>query len=233
MRYFFLAVFVITLSCDNHNERYSDWFDMNLKGDPRSVHEVSILPPIDTTFPNVDLTNRDFSLIHEYFFNSAGMLTKEFQYVWQNPNRSWINYKEYSTYQDSIVVQGHFTGSGGGDFKEVRFLDKNGYMVRKIILRDTVYYHRTSKHKIERKYEHLIGIDSPMKRRTDLKYNDHGDIEYEKLIEIQFLINGESLPFEIVNQYQYIYDNNDNWIIKICLNDSNISSITQRKITYK
>lgn len=194
---------------------------------------MTILSLIDSAYPQIDSLSKDFSIKHEYYFDSSGILTKEFQNVWPNPKGDWIEYREYINYKDSIIVNGYSTFGNSGNFQEKRLLDKNGYMITKTNLKDTIQYLRNSNNKIERTYEHLIGIDSPMERKTEFKYNAHGDVEYEKISEIICLFGDKPNTYETINQYKYIYDNKDNWIIQICITESKINSITQRVIIYK
>jgi hypothetical protein len=233
MRPLLVLILFTAVSCNNQIKLYNDWFDMNLSGNPKCVKEMTILSLIDSAFPQIDSLPNDFTIKHEYYFDSNGILIKEFQNIWPNPKGDWIEYREYVNYKDSVIVKGYSTFGNSGSFMEKRLLDKNGYMIIKTNLRDTIQYLRNSNNKIERKIEHLIGIDSPMDRKTEFKYNDHGDIEFENISEIACLFGGKLNKYEDNNRYKYIYDDTGNWIIQICLTDSKINSITQRAIIYK
>jgi len=233
MRHILILLFFIIVSCDSHHKIYNDWFDLNLKANPRKISEITIFSLIDSIFPQINQTLRDYSLVHEYYFNEEGTLSKEFQNDSQTSNGNWIEYTGYINYQDSIIVNGHYTGSGSGSFREIRLLNRDRFVIRKTILSDTIFYQRNLKNKVQIKHEHFIGIDSPMDRITEFKYNDNGDIESETINQTNYSFNGEkSQPFETINRYKYIYDSNDNWIIRIEIVNSEISSITQREITY-
>jgi hypothetical protein len=213
----------------------NDWFDMNLKNRPKIVKELSLvsfdffIDPKSSWYQNSSV--KQMISIDEYHFDSLGFISKEFHKGISDTIGDWIEYKEYVKYNDSIVIKGYSTVGNHGSFKEKRLIDKNGYLIGKIILMDTIQYLRNSKKKIERRYEHLIGIDSPEEKETKFEYNDNGDIIKEiSNEEILLPSDPKSAKSKTVTVYQYIYDSNCNWVIRLKIVDNEIVSITQREV---
>jgi len=227
---------IITLVCQGQQCNYSDWFEFNLKGEPKNIKDISIYSLFDTTFFNLSCDLKSCSVINEFQFDSLGFIVKkrDKQYSYSCFTK-WIDYCNYEAknYKDSIIG---IYNLGGENIEIKRFYDKTGYLIKEIFAKsDTSIFSRDSNHRIIGSYVHLYGTDFDIVTIKNIEYNLNGDIQKEKVTEDYSTINCEdceSSRKENEFEYKYIYDSYSNWIVKIRCENNVISMITQREITY-
>jgi len=216
---------------------YNDSFDFNLKGNPKSIKEVSLFSMTDSILFNLHNDFTMLSSINEYKFDTSGNIIKEYSKWVFSPSGSWRDYsqKETFNYKDSVITLYHDKYS---DKYEVRrYYDEQGYLIRKISTSspDTIIYKRNLDHRIYQSYEHYIGTDSQQITTLSNEYNSNGDVQKQKRCDkrfgIMYIDSGPSIH-ETIYEYKYIYDSANNWIMKISFINDSISEITQRKINY-
>lgn len=139
-------------------------------------------------------------------------------------------------YKDSIVLTNYYS-DGVQAWREKRFLDNNGYMSCKIVdsdCPDTVIFKRDSNNRIVKKYRHWFCIDYGREENTEYRLNDNSDVSLERsLNENSATDNEEPLSNMNLISYEYIYDTNLNWVVKVAFQNNEILSISQREIQYK
>lgn len=98
---------------------------------------------------------------------------------------------------------------------------------------DCTEYIHNDRAQICKTINHSVGIDTVTEDTTTFKYNSYDDIIFmSKVISHQYLPNKDIDKKTSIEEYRYIYDSNDNWIIKITITDDKINSITQRDLKY-
>ena len=239
---FTLFLLVISILCQGQINSYNDLFDLNLKGKPKSIKEISIFPLNDFTNPRntvfLNSTVNEMLTINEYHFDSTGLISKEYHKNLFDTIGRWTDSKtrKMTHYKDSIIVVGLFP-NGQEAWKEKRYLDKSKFSNCKIYdfpHVDTLKIERDKNNRIIKSYNHNIGPDSQTIVKLTNKYNSNGDI----LTQISYikhfgLMYGNSPSIrEIVTEFKYVYDNKNNWITRTAINDNKISDITQREILY-
>jgi len=232
----------MTALCQGQKNSYNDWFDMNLKGNPKSVKEISIFPLDDFTNPKLNIylnsTVNQMLFIDEFYFDSLGIISKEFHKDILDTIGRWIDYKtkKIIQYKDSIIVIGFFP-NGQEAWREKRYLEKNEFLRSKIHdfpNIDTTMLERDKNNRVVKSHYHLIGTDSETLIIIDNEFNEKGDIILQKSFNKRFGIMYDTPSVsETVTTFSYIYDSFNNWICKISMRDNNINMITQREIKYK
>jgi hypothetical protein len=139
-------------------------------------------------------------------------------------------------YKDSIILINYYS-DGDEAWREKRFLDNNGYLSSKIVdssCPDTVIYKRDSKNRIVEKYRNWFCVDNGQRENTEYELNDNGDVILERSLKhgFAFFDSDESLSNISEIRYDYIYDANLNWVVKVAYQDDEILSITQRELKY-
>jgi hypothetical protein len=231
-------MFSISLISYGQKNNYNDWFDFNLKAGPRSVKEITLLNL--TTFFEPDFTaylNSSLKLnaiVDEYYFDTLGLVSKEYHKNILDTLGRWIDYSKMDLFQfrDSIIIVSYYS-DGDEEWREKRFLDHNGYICSKIIesfCPDTIVFKRDSHNRIIEKYRNWYCIDYGKKENTVYELNDNGDIITERRKEI--IADSQEANEKSIIRYEYIYDANLNWVIKVTHYDNEILSITQRKLEY-
>lgn len=235
-----LTIFLFLVFTGSYGQkRHCDWFDMNLKGKPSYVKEISIYSLSDITSPeyeNLNSTLNNLLAINEYYFDSIGCIEREI-------HKSYTDYFDSETdtlyktetvcYKDSIVTKKYFSGKQLVS-NEVKIFDKTGYLERinlEGFMDGFIIYERDSNHQIKTIIEDLTGIDTRSKTKNVLFRNSLGDI-INKKTELE-LITASDNSTEIKNTtetYKYIYDSNNNWIVKTTFYNDSLVLITQRLI---
>ena len=235
-----ITIFFLTITsiCIGQPKNHADLFDFNLKGEPKSIKEISIFSLSDTSFFNYPYDLSKTSMIDEYQFDSVGNIVKE-RHKWflSPPLDRWIDYsqKEAFDYKDSVVTIYTFPGETS---QIRRYYDEQGYLIKKIsnFNRDTTTYLRDSNHRIKSSYEYYCGIDTEEIIEKQNEYYSNGDIQKEKRYIKSFGASYQECGPSIqntVSEFKYIYDSRNNWIIKITYENDEISLITQREIKYE
>jgi hypothetical protein len=239
--FIYILLATITLISQGQQCYYSDWIEFNLKENPKSVREISLL-----SFS--DYTKEDFLVyfnnslkwnfeLHEYYFDTIGFISKEFHKYPIDTLGYWRDYSTKKILQDkdSIIIT-FFDSDGYKTRIETRYLDKYGFISRKIDdchCPDTVIYTRDFNNRIIKEYRNWYCIDYGQKIYTDFELNDNGDIKYKKEIIYPDQFECEEPCSSILEEkFEYNYDSNGNWIIKITYMNNEILSITQREINY-
>ncbi len=234
-----ILLFLI-LTSSYGQEKYYDWFDMNLKGKPTYVKEISIYSLSDLTSKEYeffqDSTLNNFVAINEYYFDMNGCVSNEVYKKFFDDYKSGIDTLhtiETIEYKDSIVTKKFFAGKQLVD-KQVKIFDKNGYLERIILqgyVTGSIIYKRDSKYQIKTIFENLTGIDTNSKTKISLQRNDFGDVTCKKTeSELYTALDNSNEKKESIENYQYIYDTDNNWIIRTTFENNSLTLITQRII---
>jgi hypothetical protein len=221
-------------------EKYYNWFDMNLKGKPTYVKEISIYSLADLTSKEyeffLDTTLNNFLAINEYYFDMNGYVSREIHknfFEDYNSGIDTLHTIETIEYKDSIVTKKFFVGKQLVD-RTVKIFDKNGYLERILLegyVTGSIIYKRDSKNQIKTIFENLTGIDTSSKTKISLKRNDFGDVTCKKTESEQYTaIDNSNEKKESIENYQYIYDTDNNWIIRTTFENDSLTLITQRII---
>lgn len=235
-----LTIFLFLIFTGSYGQKkHCDWFDMNLKGKPSYVKEISIYSLSDIISPeykNLGSTLYNLLAINEYYFDSIGCIKREIHKNYTDNFDSGADtlYKtETISYNDSIVTKKYFSGKQLVS-NEVKIFDKTGYLERinlQGFVDGSIIYERDSNHQIKTIIEDLTGIDTSSKTKNILKRNSLGDIIYKKT-ELE-LVTALDSSMEIKNTtetYKYIYDINNDWILKTTFYNDSLTLITQRII---
>ncbi len=219
-------------------EKYYDWFDMNLKGKPTYVKEISIYSLSGLTSKEyeffLDSTLNNFLAINEYYFDTNGCVSREAHKNFDDDFKIAIDTLytiKRTVYTDSIVTKKFFAGKQLVD-REVKIFDKNGYLERINLqgyVTGSISYERDSNHQIKTILENLTGIDTRSKTKTSLQRNDFGDVTCKKTeSELYTALDNSTEKKESIENYQYIYDSDNNWIIRTTFENDSLTLITQR-----
>jgi hypothetical protein len=179
----FLSIIIsfTNLICYGQN-KYSDLFDLNIKGNPKVIREISIMSLADAYKLNYKDSSLESNLfIDEYYFNSQGIITKEF-HKFPYTSGNWINYSnaDIHNYRDSIIMI--FNDSHGEkESEERRYLNKSKFLMSKIrnslLGFDSTLYERDTHNRIVKQYKHWFDIDYGETKMTMFELNENGDIE--------------------------------------------------------
>lgn len=231
----------ISFVCNGQNNTYSNWFDLNLKGTPKSIKEIELLSLTEYFKPefSVYLNNslKWNSLVNQYYFDTLGVISKEFHKSVLDTTGRWTDYSKMKTlqYEDSIVLI-NYDSDGDEAWRERRFLDKNKFIRCKIIdsfCPDTVIFERDSNNRIIKEYRSFYCIDYGQKINTVYELNDNGDVKFEKAFIHSIVFDcKEPCNNKSMIRYEYIYDAKLNWIIKVTFMNNEVLSVTQREIQY-
>jgi hypothetical protein len=231
-------LFFLSLFCCGQKNRYNDWFDMNLKGNPKTVSEFTIIPlSFIARGDQEKLMNASLSELliqDEFHFDSLGLISKWFHKNFLKKTGVWYYYKteDYTRYTDSIILP-CLSENGQQQWLEKRYLVKNEFLGIKIIDNDTTTYERDLLNRILISSGFSVNIDNPKRTIIENEYNNNNDIKTEKRKEDIFTFGStEHYAQESITTYDYIYDSYNNWILRICKTDDEISTITERKIKY-
>lgn len=233
----------------------NDWFDMNLKGKPKKITNIST--DSLSYFANKNhkkLKKERFSDIEEYFFDNKGFISKE---CYKYSGLSNIICNDYAILKrkidkDSIIFY-NCLKNGGIEKKFKYILDGKGFLKSKIYYSyaggDSIQFTRDDKNRIIKSYNASHGVDSSFKEIKEFQYNDNNDVAFEKEEKESFIgiffveedENGKEVASdykpdiyknEYKTSYKYTYDKHNNWICKIALRDGKIKSVTYREIKY-
>jgi hypothetical protein len=213
---------------------------MNLKGKPTYVKEISIFSLSDLTSQEyeffLDTTVNSFLAINEYYFNMNGCVSKEIHKNFDDDFKTAIDTLhtiERTVYKDSIVTAKFLAGKQLVD-REVKIFDKNGYLERinlKGYVTGSIIYERDSNRQIMTILKDLTGIDTSSKTKIILQRNSFGDVSCKKIESILYTaLDNSNEKRESIENYQYIYDADNNWIIKATYDNDSLTLITQRII---
>ena len=174
--------------------------------------------------------------INEYYFDMNGWVSNEVYKKFFDDYKSDIDTlhtTETIEYKDSIVTKKFLEGKQLID-KQVKILDKNGYLERIILqgyVTGSIIYKRDSKYQIKTIFENLTGIDTSSKTKISLQRNDFGDVTCKKTeSELHTALDNSNEKRESIENYQYIYDTDNNWIIRTTFENDSLTLITQRII---
>jgi hypothetical protein len=231
---------ILTISCFGQENRYNDWFDLNLKGKPKSIKEITVLSLTLTTSVGqeeyLDLPFNQMLIIGEFYFNPSGILIKEYHKDHFDNAGKWTNYKieRFSQKGDSIVLS-CFESNSKMKWQEERQLDSNNFIRCRVVEYDTIRYERDYLNRIIKSRRFLIGIDFPRKIEVEYEYNENGDIKSTKEVIAYLALNTPEKPSirETTTFFSYTYDFHKNWIVKVSMSDNEVSTITQREIKYE
>ncbi len=238
MKHLLTIIFVITnLMCFGQN-KYNDWFDLNLKGKPKSVKEVSLTSLTDFVTRELNASLNSNLLIEEYYFDTIGLISKKFSKSYNGTTGYWLDYSKIDilNFQDSIILIDSVSNRHI-EWRERKYLDKNGFLKRRFseipMFPETIIYQRDEFNRIIQVDSKSYHIDAGVKIKTINELNANGDIVSEKShIERSFAHSDKSSIEDKITTYQYVYDTKNNWIIRISITDDSISKITQREIKY-
>ena len=238
MRQLFTILFVITNFVSFGQNKYTDWFDLGLKGKPISLKEIEIFSLSNFLEPNMSFyynsTVKSSVFVKEYYFDTFGLISKLYKKDIIDTSGRWFDLStgKIEHYKDSIIIT-----EKEGWWKEKRFLDKNEFLKTKIVGPlgyDTMVFERDSNDRIIKEYRHFYSVDFGKIIKTSYELNDKGDVVLEKKMIKSFNVNYDepSINDNITN-YQYFYDIKNNWILRISIIDNKVSTITQRTIQYE
>jgi hypothetical protein len=216
--------------------KYNDWFDLNLKGKPKSVKEVSLTSFTDFLTRELNASLHSNLEIDEYYFDTLGLISKKFSKDYYETNGYWLDYSKIDilNFQDSIILIDSVSDRHE-DWRERKYLDKNQFLKRRVseipMFPQTFIYQRDEFNRIIEVDRDSYHIDSGVKIKTIYELNANGDIVCEKN-HIEWFYKKSSFEDKITT-YQYVYDTKNNWIIRISITDNGISKITQREIKYE
>lgn len=243
MKKILIAISLMSIPLLNYGQKnnYNDWFDLNLKAKPRSTREITLLAlttyfkPDFSAYLNNSLKQNVF--VDEYYFDTLGLISKEFHKYSLDTMGRWTDYSEMKLlqYKDSIILTKYYS-DGVQAFREKRFLDNNGYIRCKIVdsdCPDTVIFKRDSNNRIVKKYTHWFCIDYGREDNTEYRLNDNADVILERSLN-ESIANDNEEPLNNITstRYEYVYDTNLNWVVKVAFQNNEILSITQREIKY-
>ena len=231
---------ILTVLCFGQENKYNDWFDLNLKGKPKSIKEIKVLSLTLTTSKDqesyLDLPFNLMLIIDEFYFDTSGILSKEYHKDHLNKVGRWTNYKieKISQNGDSIILS-CFESNIKMKWREEIQLDSNNFIRSKIVEYDTIRYERDYLNRITKSKRFLVGVDFPRKIEDEYEYNENGDIKSEKRVIEYLVLNTPEKPSisETTTIFSYTYDSHKNWIVKISMSDNEVSYITQREIKYE
>ena len=212
--------------------KYNDWFDFNLKGKPKQVTEVTIFSLTDNTSKELfDNSVNKVTTKDVYCFDSLGIIEKEFHKSILYLTGRWIINK-YSSNNDSIIEVSH----GYHGYFTKKYLDHNKYLMSEIGEQDTTKFIRDLNHRVIKKTIRGYYTDSGVNDTTLYEYNENGDViienEYQKHSFASFQSESPDTTIHYTYHYRYVYDAKINWIVKVCIANDSISTITQREIVY-
>ena len=238
MRQLFTILLMITNFVSFGQNKYTDWFDLGLKGKPISLKEIEIFSLSNFLEPNMafyyNSTVKSSVFIKEYYFDKIGLVSKLYEKNIIDTIGHWFDFSnaKIEQYKDSIIIT-----EKEGWWKEKRFLDKNEFLKTKIIGPlgyDTVVYERDSNDRIIKEYRHFNSVDFGKIIKTNYELNDRGDIVLERKLIKSFSVYYDEPSIENnITNYQYFYDTKSNWILRIRIVDNKVSTITQRTILYE
>lgn len=236
----FLYFALLSMFCLGQKNRYNDWFDMNLKGKPKSVKETTIFSlNFMTGQDSEELSGTPLSMaliVDEFYFDSLGLISKQYHKNFLQSNGQWTYYRteDYTRYQDSIILP-CFNQKGQELWREKRYLDKNEFLSRKLIDYDTTIYRRDSFNRIQTSHAYSVNIDNPILTDIENEYDTTHDVRIEKRRDENLIFRNKAAPSveESISTYDYVYDSQHNWILKVCRGGGEISTITEREIKYE
>ena len=236
-----IILIAIVLGCSDSQLEYNDWFEMNLKNKPAMVKEVSIF----------SLTDMHSSEHREFFFKKS---LQEFTVInaYHFDSLGWITSKYYQSFTDLDSI-GRWSKTdmrrvpNGLDFisldsdsfppSKTKYFYKNGFLMKEVYdfptLRGETVYIRNSKERVIEKRSNNSGVDSQSEVIEKYILNKNNDIS--SITEIKNLHHAPDFKKIIKNEtrYQYLYDENENWIIRLEYTNDTLNRITEREIKYK
>lgn len=219
-----------------------DYFDLNLKNKPKKVISISNFSFHDY-FQDEYRYLLEYTLIsqiqlHHMYFDSLGRISKEFFSDVMHPCGRWEiqNYNLTQYYNDSIV-RFEKLPNGTMILKEKRYLNKLGHsseiIINNQLLKDTLTFVRGDDNRIKESYRKSYGIDTDQIIKTLYTRNEIGDIVVEQSFEERDgALWKEPEILETITTYKYVYDDYNNWIIRITFENGEIQLITSRQIEY-
>jgi hypothetical protein len=233
----------------------NDWFDMNLKGKPKKITNIST--DSLSYFANKNhkkLKKERFSDIEEYFFDNKGFIIKKCDNYFGPSKIKCYDYSALKRKDDKDTILFYNSLKNGGIEKKFKhILDDKGFLKSKIyysdIGGDSIQFTRDDKNRIIKSYNASHGVDSSFKEIKEFQYNDNNDVVFEKeqsennfgTLFFEEDENGKEVvsdykPYinknEYKTSYKYTYDKHNNWICKIALRDGKIKHVTYREIKY-
>ena len=225
-----------------YSQSYSDWKDLNLKDKPKSVIEARIFSQVSISDSSSKILFREPSILmigrFEKYFDINGLIIKSFYKEKNDSIGKWSDDNDIQRhiYKDSVIYES-FYAPGIKSRTEKYFLNKSGFPLVKIGIGfpcpDTIILYRNKKNQITKEYYEGRSIDTWTRSVTQYELNSNGDILKASL---HFLDShhggGDHENFVYVTEYKYIYDSNDNWIVKVTIGNNKVTSITERKFEY-
>ena len=225
------------ISCTTKQE-YSDYFDDNLKGSPKIIEEYEI-------FSISDLFSDDTL---RYTDSSISQLTRITKYTYDSLDSKFIIYQKdffdsigHSSVFDSSITRTKYDDSTiitstRYDWYQKLIYDKKGFLIYNILINprtDTTNYIRNNNGIIIKKIEKNYGVDTKNKIIHNYRLNNSNDIIEEQITKELYYAMFDSVEhIQETFQFDYIYDDVNNWIIKTTNQNGEIIKITQRKIRY-
>lgn len=163
----------------------SDWFDMNLKGKPNYIKEVSMFSLIDITSPEfkeyLDSSLHSVILTKEYYFDSLGYISRTIEkstnYYFDSSNDTLFRYDKHQ-YKDSIV-QIKYSPDYLLFRKEILRFNENGFCVRidySGSVNGFVEYKRDENNRIILSHEDITLRDTRQVTTENFQRNNNGDV---------------------------------------------------------
>lgn len=231
----FSIMFVVLAAyhaCYSQHKINNDWFDFNLKAQPKSVAEIETVSLL-TFFESTDFFNSPCKLMmesNEFTFDAGGYLLTERHKRFYDSIEHSINYGKIKRnyVNDSTIV----LRSVVNRMIEKITLDKDGFIKMRIKDRDTIQYTRNARHAIIRTYHSMTGIDTKVIIVQENELNENGDIirMTEKRLDIDVSPKEERVI--VMTDFTYTYDKKGNWISRVGTLNREVTSIAQRKIVY-
>ena len=229
-----LLVFIFYFSCKGQN-KYSKWFDLNLKNQPASIIEFNY-------YPLTELSDSEYSFYmdssinyltewKESIYDTLGFVTKgRIKHHMDNEiivfTESHLN-KQF--FKDSIIL------TIPGISKERIFLDEYGFVTKRFwesVGFMNYWYKRDDKHRIIETHSKGCGVDTCGESWTYFTLNEKGDVIKEIVKGIAKSALSNDSTFYETTYYSYVYDKYDNWILKTTEIDGKVLTISERKIKY-
>ncbi len=238
-KFLLLLIPIFLFSCSRPNE-YSDWFELNVKGEPSYIKEVSSYSLAGFTNPEhlkyLDYDLGELLMIKEYFFDSAGMIkeeTIESSIFYYDSIRKPLGKNKEFAYRDSVISITYYPDNKIHQ-KEIKYFDKYGFLdsIKYIgFLNGYVNYIRDKNLRIIEEVRDLSGIGPRMKIKTIFKRNELGDILIQKKYTELTHSGGYIEKLEPqTEKFEYIYDDEKNWVVRGTFINDTLVKITQREI---
>lgn len=213
-----------------------NWSEFNLKGSPSYVKEIELVDFQRMISHYYDSPVNYAVGINEYHFDSTGVVIKSISKSQKDSlGRGALDMiSNYKHYGDSILVI-KTSNSGDTIISRVKYLDNNGFVkyCHSYFLgnKSSLKFIRNDKNEIITIYKMDVGTDTTLTKWITNEYNLNGDLQSQSM-ELDPEIFKPTKKNSTVT-FKYVYDNNDNWIVRIAIIDGeNVGSITEREIKY-